>query len=191
MKKSIEPNACRKRQAIISKHYTRAIVHVLFAALIAGAAIAPSNALGQAEPQVLGKTIGEWSAKWWQWAFAIPASTNPMLGGDCEQGQQGPVWFLAGVWGGGTDLERSCNVHRGKHILFPIANSFWINSAQDNPNNTETDYRQFANDFLPPSIGGELVATLDKNPIIFNPKTPIIRNQSPVFTASFPPNNVI
>jgi hypothetical protein len=102
MKKSIEPNACRKRQAIISKHYTRAIVHVLFAALIAGAAIAPSNALGQAKPQVLGKTIGEWSAKWWQWAFAIPASTNPMLGGDCEQGQQGPVWFLAGVWGGGT-----------------------------------------------------------------------------------------
>lgn len=74
--------------------------------------------------------------------------------------------------------------------MFSIANVIWINSALDDPNNTETDYRQFANDGLPPSIGGELEATLDGNPIIFNPKTPIIRSQSPVFTASFPPDNV-
>jgi len=179
----------------MSKHFTHAIVHTLLVGLIAGAGMTPSNALADAEPKVLGKTIGEWSANWWQWALEIPASTNPMLddtGAFCHLGQQGPVWFLAGVWLGKSELvTRSCTVPRGKHILFSIANSFWINSAQDNPNNTETDYRQFANDFLPPSIGGELVATLDKNPIIFNPKTPIIRNQSPVFTASFPPNNVI
>jgi hypothetical protein len=99
MKKSIELDACRKRQVTMSKQYTRAIVHMLFAGLIAGAALAPSNALADAEPQILGKTIGEWSAKWWQWALAFPASTNPMINGDCEQGQQGPVWFLAGVWG--------------------------------------------------------------------------------------------
>lgn len=173
--------------------YTGAIVRALFAGLIAGAAIAPSNALADPQPQVLGKTIGEWSAKWWQWAFSIPAPENPMLdetGANCEQGQQGPVWFLAGVWGGGK-ATRSCIVPRGKHILFPIANSFWINSAKDNANNTEKDYRQFANDFLPPSIGGDLEATLDGYPIIFDPKTPIIRSQSPVFTASFPADNVI
>lgn len=102
MKKSIVPKACRQQQAILSKHYTRAIMHMLVAGLIAGAAIAPSNAFADAEPQVLGKTIGEWSAKWWRWAFAIPASTNPMLDDDgefCPVGQQGPVWFLAGVWG--------------------------------------------------------------------------------------------
>jgi hypothetical protein len=79
MKKSIEPNACRKRQAIMSKHHTRAIMRMLFAGLIAGAAIAPSKAFAQDAPTVLGKTIGEWSAEWWKWAFAIPASTNPML----------------------------------------------------------------------------------------------------------------
>jgi hypothetical protein len=28
------------------------------------------------------------------------------------------------------------------------------------------------------------------NPIIFNPRTPIIRSQSPVFTARFPTDNV-
>jgi hypothetical protein len=192
MKKSIEPNACRKRQAIMSKHHTRAIMQMLFAGLIAGAAIAPSKAFAQDAPTVLGKTIGEWSAEWWKWAFAIPASTNPMLdkaGEFCHLGQQGPVWFLAGVWGGGT-ATRSCTVPGGKHILFSIVNAVWIQTPLDPPEFTETDWRQQANDFLPPSIGGELEATLDGNPIIFNPKTPIIRSQSPVFTASFPADNV-
>jgi hypothetical protein len=194
MKKAIAPGACRKQQIIMSKHYTRAIMHMLLAGLIAGAAVGPSNAFAQAEPQVLGKTIGEWSAKWWQWALAIPTPINPMVddsGKYSHVGQQGPVWFLAGVWGGGT-AERVCTVPRGKHILFSIANSVWINTPPngDDPNNTETDYRQFANDGLPPSIGGELEATLDENPIIFNPKTPIIRSQSPVFRAKFPDDNV-
>ena len=178
----------------MSKHITHAIVNTLLAGLIAGAGIAPSNALADAELKVLGKTIGEWSVKWWQWALAIPASTNPMLGGDCEQGQQGPVWFLAGVWGGGT-AERSCTVPKGKYILFSIANVIWIQTPEDDKlephcKGNETCWRQHANDFLPPSIGGELEATLDGNPIIFNPNTPIIRSQSPVFTASFPPDNV-
>jgi hypothetical protein len=197
MKKSIVPKGCRKQQAIMSKHFTHAIVHTLFAGLIAGAGMAPSNALADAEPKVLGKTIGEWSAKWWQWAFEIPASTNPMLdetGAFCHLGQQGPVWFLAGVWGGGTErpatVERSCNVPGGKYILFSIVNSIWIQTPTDPPNYTETDYRREASAGLPPSIGGELEATLDGNPIIFNPNTPIIRSQSPVFTASFPPDNV-
>ena len=178
----------------MSKNYRRAILHVLYAGLIAGAAIAASSAHAQDSPTVLGKTIGEWSKNWWQWALAIPASTNPMLdntGDFCHLGQQGPVWFLAGVWGGGQAM-RSCNVPEGKYILFSIANVIWINSPPngDDPNNTETDYRQFANDGLPPSIGGQLEATLDGNPIIFNPNTPIIRSQSPVFMASFPPDNV-
>jgi hypothetical protein len=174
------------------KKYTCAIAHMLFAGLIAGGVIAPSNALADAAPIVLGKTIGEWSAMWWQWSFAIPASTNPMLdntGAFCDVGQKGPVWFLAGILGGGT-ADRTCTVPTGSYILFPIANAFWINSALDDPNNTETNYRQFANDTLPPSIGGELDATLDGNPIIFNPRTPIIRSQSPVFTATFPTGNV-
>ena len=172
----------------MSKHFTHAIVRTLFAGLIAGAGMAPSNALAEAEPKVLGKTIGEWSVKWWQWAFAIPASKNPMLGGDCEQGQQGPVWFLAGDWNGkGERVERSCTVPRGKYILFSIFNAFWIQLPTDPPEYTETDYRREAST-LPTSIGGELEATLDGKPIIFNPKTPIIRSQSPVFTASFPPD---
>ena len=157
--------------------------------------MAPSNALADAEPKVLGKTIGEWSVKWWQWALEIPASKNPMLddsGAFCHLGQQGPVWFLAGWWLGKSEpVTRSCTVPRGKHILFAIANSFWIQTPRDPSNYTETEYRREASAGLPPSIGGDLEATLDGNPIIFNPETPIIRSQSPVFTASFPADNVI
>jgi hypothetical protein len=62
--------------------------------------------------------------------FSNPPLKKPMLDGDCEQGQQGPVWFLAGVWNAGT-ATRSCTVPRGKYILFSIANVFWIQTPED------------------------------------------------------------
>ncbi len=178
----------------ILNNYARMLSRTFCLALISLAIIAPTFAQADrdATPTVLGKSIGEWSAKWWQWALSIPAATNPMLdntGAFCDSKQKGPVWFLAGIFFGGT-VERNCTIPQGKHILFPIANSFWINSALDDPNNTETDYRQFASDSIPSSIGGDLDATLDGKPIIFSYKTPIIRSQSQVFTAKFPQDNV-
>src|SRR5262249_36910541 len=57
-------------------------------------------------------TIGEWSARWWEWVLSIPPGSNPQLDGvagkasqqsdHCDQGQQDPVWFLAGNYGGTT-----------------------------------------------------------------------------------------
>lgn len=173
------------------KKYTYTIKCTLFAGLVA-CLIAPSITFADGVPSSQGQSIGEWSAKWWQWALSIPASTNPMLDMDgrfCHVGQKGPVWFLAGIFSGGT-VNRNCTVPKDKFILFPIANSFWINSALDDPKNTELDYRQFAIDALPHPVGEEIEATLDGRPIIFNPKTPITRSQSPLFTATFPIGNV-
>ena len=173
------------------KKIKQVIVHTVAAGLIASILITPNVTYADATPAVLGKTIGEWSEKWWQWALAAPASSNPMIdntGANCNVSQKGAVWFLAGVWGGGT-VERNCTIPNGKYILFPIANNFWLNSV-DTPDLKETDWRQLANDFLPPSIGGDLEATLNGTPIIFNPKIPIIRSQSPVFTAKFPDENI-
>jgi hypothetical protein len=168
-----------------------AMVGVLFAALLAYQTGAPTTASSAAAPQVIGNTLGEWSAAWWQWAFSIPAATNPLLdptGAFCALGQQGPVWYLGGVNNGGT-AERSCAIPRGKSILFPIVNDVWIQTPTDDPNNTEADFRRLANENLPPSIGGDLEATLDGVPIVFNFMTPIVRSQSPVFTATFPFDN--
>jgi hypothetical protein len=175
------------------KKHSKSIAHSLLAGLIAGAVTTPLEAFADVSvaPTLLGRTMGEWSAKWWRWALKAPVSSNPTFdtnGAFCDVGQQGPVWFLAGMFWGGT-AERNCNIPRGQYILFPIATAFWINSAWDEPSNTEADYRQFANDNLPKPIGNDLEATLDGTPIIFNPKTPIVRTQSPVFTATFPIDN--
>jgi hypothetical protein len=178
----------------VIKKYARTIAHALCAGLIAAAAIAPANALADATPSVLGKTIGEWSAQWWKWAYSIPTPFNPMLdtsGAYCDVGQKGPMWFLAGwFFGDGTPVVRACSVPRGKYILFPIISATWIQTLLDDPTLKETDWRRLANEFLPPSVGGDMEATLDGEPIIFNPKTPITQSQSPVFEATFPEDNV-
>ena len=50
-----------------------------------------------------GKSYGEWAAAWWQWAYSIPAAQNPITdttGEFSDVGQSGPVFFLAGNYGG-------------------------------------------------------------------------------------------
>jgi hypothetical protein len=70
-------------------------------------------------------------ATWWQWALSIPASVNPLedpTGADCMVGQQGSVWFLAGVFGGSTAATRRCSVPDDRSLFFPVINNFNVNS---------------------------------------------------------------
>src|SRR4051795_351517 len=57
------------------------------------------------ESKHYGRTYGDWSARWWQWALAIPVHSPPfgdrighplfdLTGARCGVGQSGPVWFL-------------------------------------------------------------------------------------------------
>jgi len=69
-------------------------------------------------------SVKQLSAQWWQWALSIPTDVNPQTdttGEDCMVGQRGEVWFLAGVFAGGT-VTRTCSVPAGKTLFFPIAN---------------------------------------------------------------------
>lgn len=69
-------------------------------------------------------TYGEWTAKWWQWAYSIPRESNPAYddtGQYCSENQRGPVWFFPGTYG--KSVNRECTVPMGKAILFPILNS--------------------------------------------------------------------
>jgi hypothetical protein len=71
-----------------------------------------------------GMTYPEWTSNWWQWLVSIPEQGNPAAdntGKNCDQKQNGPVWFLAGTTGG--TAERICTIPAGKAILFPIINS--------------------------------------------------------------------
>src|SRR4030081_3634226 len=78
-------------------------------------------------------TYGQWSARWSQWALAIPKGTNPLLdttGAKCAVGQGGPVWFLAGTFGSGS-VSRSCTVPAGKALFFPVVNAFYVQEPPD------------------------------------------------------------
>ena len=62
------------------------------------------------------------SAQWWQWALSIPSSENPLLdttGEKCMVGQRGSTWFLAGLFGGGAPVIRTCTVPDNVNLFFP------------------------------------------------------------------------
>ena len=68
-------------------------------------------------------TMGEWTARWWQWFAGIPAPEHPALdekGERCDVNQDGPVFFLAGSSGG--TATRNCTIPAGKSILLSALN---------------------------------------------------------------------
>lgn len=69
-----------------------------------------------------GAGLGEWTARWWQWALAqwVEPYRDPD-GRLCALGQDGAVWFLAGT-DGTFDALRRCTVPAGKHVLVPVIN---------------------------------------------------------------------
>ena len=74
---------------------------------------------------VAKKTLGEWSATWWKWAYAIPANDNPLLDSTGEKskfGDVGPVFFLAGLFNTSGKVTRTVTIPSNKFIFFPLEN---------------------------------------------------------------------
>src|SRR3954454_20436949 len=74
-----------------------------------------------------------WTTKWQQWLMSTPENINPAAdstGKYCSLNQNGSVWFLAGTLGSSAD--RTCNIPKGKDILFPIIASEC--NEKDSPN---------------------------------------------------------
>lgn len=75
----------------------------------------------------LGKTYSQYGAAWWKYALAQPDATNPITdttGEDCDNGQSGSVWYLAGTFGG-DPVTRACTIPFGKTIVLPVANGLY------------------------------------------------------------------
>ena len=126
--------------------HASALVAAVFATMLlipgpSGAVTVSREVFGggnQGNPRVLppqsnpyGHSYGEWSQKWWQWAYGLPATGHPLFdetGADCGAGQSGPVWFLGGVFNvTGTVVRTECFVPVGKALFFPIVNAEWDN----------------------------------------------------------------
>ena len=71
--------------------------------------------------QVAGRSVGDYTADWWQWALGFTAPDDPFSDADgakANLNQSGPVFFLAGNAGGSST--RSFTVPAGKHLLVPL-----------------------------------------------------------------------
>jgi hypothetical protein len=141
--------------ACASKTFLTAAIMVLVTAT------SPAQASGRnPNPGVLpinstahGKTYGEWSGAWWQWTASFPADMNPVgdpTGDLAGLGQSGPVWFLAGNFGGET--VRTVTVPTGKALFFPILNTVWINVPEFGDNPWSDEQRDFARSVIAPFI---------------------------------------
>ncbi len=81
------------------------------------------------QAHAFGKTYAQWAATWWQWGLTLPVEGHPFLGcpASCDEGQSGPVWFLAG-----GPAECACSVPVGKALFFPLVNAE-CSSLEDPP----------------------------------------------------------
>jgi hypothetical protein len=133
-------------------------------------------------------TYGEWTAKWWQWAYSIPRDVNPAYddtGKYCSENQRGPVWFFPGTYG--KSVIRECIVPTGTAILFPILNSE-CSFAEFPELKTTKDLSICAKTFQDQVT--DLHTSIDSQEI---PKKTLekYRIQSPPFNFSLPENNIL
>jgi hypothetical protein len=64
---------------------------------------------------------------WLNWALGQPNDDGPisdLTGENCAIGQEGPVWYLAGTFGG--PVVRQCDVPAGKKLFFPLVNRWCV-----------------------------------------------------------------
>jgi hypothetical protein len=132
-------------------------------------------------------TYGEWTARWWQWIVSLPEDRNPSIdetGENCAEGQSGPVWFLAGTFGGLNT--RNCEIPAGRSIMFPVINAE-CSYAEYPDLHTESELRSCAvtsNDGVT-----ELMVTIDGQ-AINESQLRSYRLQSPLFNLTLSENNI-
>lgn len=150
---------------------------------------------------VFGRTYGEWSAAWQQWADSIPALEHPLLdNADCSKGQSGPVWFLGGKFCSAGDPScpfgfavRSCRVPTGKALYFPVVDFGCLNAEAKhglcgNAGPFITQMRASIGDAIDQTIN--LQVTVDGKPIVGDLKNNF-RVQSIVYSAELPDHNLL
>ncbi len=139
-----------------------------------------------ADSKPYGLSYGEWTAKWWQWAYSVPKDFNPAYGDTgkyCNEGQNGPVWFLTSAYQ--HPVERYCKIPSDKPILLTILNSE-CSLAESPKLKTEKELRQCAKDTQDSVV--QLQATIDGKNIT---NLQDYRIQSPLFNFTLPSNNIL
>jgi hypothetical protein len=141
-------------------------------------------------------TAEELAAAWWQWALSKPTADSPLIGSyeggaQCDgtpvTPTQGKQWFLAGTFGGGSAVERTCTMPVGTHLFFPVVNVVAFPFA---PGETEENQRQIVIDYMNNVLSDpefSMLVTVDGKEVKSNR---LVRALSPVFTVTLPDGNV-
>jgi hypothetical protein len=193
------------RTRFIALHY------VVLVVLIGFSAATPLQAdVLPVEPDVFsrdsviyGRSYGDWSAAWQQWADSIPADQHPLFdNADCSRGQSGNVWFLGGKFCSIDDpecpnepAERSCTVPAGTALYFPVVNFGCLNIEAENGLCGEgvgafiTQMRSAIGKDIDQTTN--LQVTVDEKQIKNDRLKGDFRVQSSVFTAKLPNGNLL
>jgi hypothetical protein len=178
-------------------------VGALVGALVGVVAVAPgagAKPKGQAlvmpvQSNVHGRSYGEWSAAWWQWAFSIPGDHHPLTDtADCSVGQSDHVWFLGGSFAaveqGGEFVgiaRRSCTVPTGTFLFVPVINA--EASTLEGDGTTESELRATANSLQ--DLATDMSMTIDDISVPVGDNQSY-RVESPLFTyGPLPENNLL
>jgi hypothetical protein len=148
----------------------------------------PAIGVFDADSTPFGLTYGDWTARWWQWAYSILRDIHPAYddtGKYCTIEQNGPVWFFPGTYG--KPVVRECTIPHGRAILFPILNSE-CSFAEFLELKTLQQLRNCAKTFQDQVI--QLQASIDGVDI---PKSELekYRIQSPPFNFTLPKDNIL
>lgn len=196
-------NNTKRRQALAT--LTVAVMLVALMAVLVGAQ--PAQAQGNTNPGVLppdqkwyGLTYGEWSAKWYQWIYAIPAPNNPWLdttGQHAKVGQNERVFFLAGVvcglsspqsmcTGEGATVTRDVTIRQGMPLFFPVANFQLDNLGNTGTPLTSADLQALAAQYME-KVVVRMSAQIDGVDV---QNLANYRVTAPVFSYRIPGNNI-
>ena len=130
-----------------------------------------------------GASLGEWSARHWQWTVSLPAQVNPghdVTGAACGYGQSGPVFFIPRNF-------PPCVVPTGVALFVPIAGAE-CSTAEPPPyfGRDEAALRACAAAEVDRYTG--IVVRVDGQVV---PDIESYRASSPRFTMALPENNVL
>lgn len=110
--------------------------------------------------EVLGTSIKDWTENWWTWGLQAQNDTNPLTdptGDNADVNNDGPVFFVAGTFGG--PAERSFSVPEDTPLLIPVLNNIALVFDTDMPGEADRLLAQWE-----PTVGN-LFATIDGVPV--------------------------
>ncbi len=132
---------------------------------------------------VAGATLGEWSARHWEWTLSQPIGANPgqdVTGATCGLEQEGPVFFLPRNFA-------PCRVPMNTLILVPIVGTecstvepppYHGMNEQELRTCASRDVNRYTN----------ITVRIDGQPV---PDAAAFRRESPAFTVTLPEHNVL